>query len=464
MSDRSERNIPVAAIAPKKKRGLIKRILPRSLLGRSLLILVLPILLIQLITAYVFFDRHWSKMTARLAYAAAGEIAIVARSIEENMPRSEVDKITDYISQHLGVLISYEDGASLDDIIVHEEKHQMWEYFVARSLMHELRQQINRPTLISADFEEKWVRIYIGLQNGLLSVTLPQRRLFSSSGYIFLIWMFSVSFLLLVIAILFMRNQIRPIRRLAIAADWFGRGRDAVNFKLEGAREVRQAGQAFLDMQRRIKRQIEQRVFMLAGVSHDLRTPLTRMKLQLEVMEDSQDVQDMKADIKEMERMIDGYLDFVRGDGDEQTVALSMKEALSQVTDRVQREFSNVDIRLEMQGDAILRARPLSLQRAISNVVRNAAKYADQVVVSMEEGDNDRLFIAVDDNGPGIKAEEYDQVFRPFYRVDPSRNKDTGGVGLGLSIAMDIVHSHGGHIWLEESRLGGLRVMIRLPL
>ena len=403
-------------------------------------------------------------MTARLAYAVAGEIAVVSRAIEEGISAESIDRVSGYFSQNLGLLVGFEKGARLDEVILDEEKHHLWEYFVARSLAHELRNQMNKPTTITADFEEKWVKIYIELNNGLLSVTLPQRRLFSSSGYIFLIWMFSVSFLLLVIAILFMRNQIRPIRRLAVAADWFGRGRDAANFKLEGAREVRQAGQAFLDMQRRIKRQIEQRVFMLAGVSHDLRTPITRMKLQLEMMDYDPDAQAMKADIQEMERMIEGYLDFVRGDGDEQSIMISVRESLMQVVHRVKKEFTNVDISCQIRGDLSLRARPLSLQRAITNVVRNAAKYADKVSICAEEGENERLFIAIDDNGPGMDEKEYEQVFRPFYRVDASRNLDTGGVGLGLSIAMDIIHSHGGHIWLEKSPMDGLRVIIRLPL
>lgn len=447
-----------------KKRGLIKRILPRTLLGRSLLILVIPILLIQVITAYVFFDRHWSKMTSRLAYAVAGEVAVISRSIEDGLSPDEVRKIAEYSSQNLGLLTSFETGAGLEDVKTPRHKHHVWEYFVARSLANELRDQVGKPTIISADFDEKWVRIYVALESGLLSVTLPQRRLFSSSGYIFLIWMFSVSFLLLVIAILFMRNQIRPIRRLAVAAEWFGRGRDAANFKLEGAYEVRQAGQAFLDMQRRIKRQIEQRALMLAGVSHDLRTPITRLKLQLEMMDDNPDALAMKSDLQEMERMIEGYLDFVRGEGDEQSVVVGVESMLLQLIQRIQKEFNSLDITLNIENGLSIRARALSLQRAITNVVRNAAKYAERVEVHAYLGENNRLFIAVDDNGPGMSPDEYDQVFRPFYRVDSSRNLDTGGVGLGLSIAMDVVHSHGGHIWLEQSPLGGLRVMIRLPL
>lgn len=447
-----------------KVRVGIKRLLPRSLLGRSLLILVLPILLIQLITAYVFFDRHWSKMTSRLAYAVAGEITIVARAIEDGATPDRMQRIVGYAAQNLGLLIGFEPGRKLNTIPIEADKHQVWEYFVARSLAKELRDQLPLPTLISADFEEKWVRIYVEMPEGLLSVTLPQGRLFSSSGYIFLIWMFSVSFLLLIIAILFMRNQIRPIRRLAVAAEWFGRGRDATNFKVEGAHEVRQAGQAFLDMQRRIKRQIEQRIFMLAGVSHDLRTPLTRMKLQLEMMEESPDVKAMKTDIQEMERMIEGYLDFVRGDGDEPTVALSVKAMLDQILSRVKKEFPACQLELKAQEDLVIKGRPLALQRAVMNVVRNAAKYAAIVYLQVEKGENDRVFITVDDNGPGIDSSEYEQVFRPFYRLDSSRNLDTGGVGLGLSIAMDIVHSHGGHIWLETSSMGGLRVVIRLPL
>lgn len=446
-----------------KKRGLIKRMLPRTLLARSLLILVIPILLIQVISAFVFFDRHWSKMTSRLAYAVAGEVAVIARAIEEEGSPETIRKVTGYVAQNLGLLVSFEPNAALDKSGM-KPQHQVWENYVSRTLYHELRQQINRPTLITADFEEKWVEIYMQLENGILTVALPQRRLFSSSGYIFLIWMFSVSFLLLVIAILFMRNQIRPIRRLAVAAEWFGRGRDAANFKLEGAFEVRQAGQAFIDMQRRIKRQIEQRASMLAGVSHDLRTPLTRMKLQLEMMEDHPDAAAMKGDIAEMERMIEGYLDFVRGEGNEQATTVSVDDLLQQIAEQVQKEFKNVMI--EVQAESIaMRLRIMAMQRAITNLVRNAARYGDHITMKAFVGENERMFISIEDNGPGLDEAEFEEVFKPFYRVDNSRNLDTGGVGLGLSIAMDIVHAHGGHIWLEKSReSGGLQVNIRLPL
>lgn len=438
----------------------IKRFLPRTLFARSLLILITPIILIQVFTTYMFFERHWNKITSRLAYAVSGEIAILADALEYDDNAADVTRVIQYSKKYLSLDVNFDRGAELD-LTQTNESEALWESLFAKRLKRELSAQLERPFVIDIAYHEKWVSVLVQLDNGVLSVTLPQGRLFSSSGYIFLLWVFGSSILLLAIAVLFMRNQIRPIRKLAAAAKRLGKGRDVPAFKPEGAREVRDAAQAFMDMHRRIKRQVSQRTAMLAGVSHDLRTPLTRLKLQLAMM-DGKDVKHMKSDIAEMEAMIDGYLDFVRGEGGEQTRITDLNALFEKIAKTAQRD--GVNIHLNVRGRMMAMIRPLGLERCISNLISNARKYAHTVWIEAHINDERKLVIMIDDDGPGIPEDQYQEVFKPFYRMDKSRNSQTGGVGLGLPIAMDVVHSHGGKIWLEKSQRGGLRVMIRMPV
>lgn len=279
----------------------------------------------------------------------------------------------------------------------------------------------------------------------------------------FLLWMILSSIILLGIAVLFMRNQIRPIRRLAIAAERIGKGRDLpASFKPEGAREVRQASKAFIDMHDRIKRQIAQRTAMLAGVSHDLRTPLTRLKLQAAMMGNTPDTEAMRNDIGDMERMLNAYLDFVRGEGGEGSSRVDLKYMLDRIVQLTRR--SGTVIEFEAEGDLSIPLRALAFERCLNNIIGNAKKYARSIWVRAERMNAETIVITVDDNGPGIPEDQMEDVFRPFVRVDKSRNAATGGIGLGLSIAQDIVHSHGGEISLAKSPHGGLRVVISLPV
>lgn len=438
----------------------LKKILPRTLFGRSLLILVIPVLLIQLITTFVFFDRHWNKMTDRLAFAVAGEIAIIADQIEQGAGEEAIRQMSGYAAQSLHLLISYEkDGEWQPEKTETKGRTSSLEKVLAEAIEF----QVRRPFRIEVDLQEKWIAIAIALDNGVLYVSSPQRRLFSSSGYIFLLWMIGASLILLAIAILFMRNQIRPIRRLAIAAERFGKGQGVpTGFKPEGAKEVRQAAQAFLDMHERIRRQMEQRTTMLAGISHDLRTPLTRMKLQTAMMGDSPDVDALKTDIQDMERMIAAYLDFVRGEGEEQNEYCDLHEILQRVVMNAKRQ--EIEIEFDVKGDLSLSVRPVAFERCLNNIISNAKKYANSRVWIAARRLHEIIEITVDDDGKGVPEEKMNDVFRPFYRVEASRNPLTGGVGLGLPIAQDIVHSHGGKIWLEKSNRGGLRVVIHLPV
>lgn len=439
----------------------LKKVLPRTLFGRSLLILVIPVLLIQIITTFVFFDRHWNKMTDRLAFAVAGEIAIIADQIEQGVSEDAIKKMSGYAAQSLHLLVSYEqDGVWKEQETKEAGRHSS---SLEKVLAKAIEFQVRRPFRIEVDLQEKWIAIAIALDNGVLYVSSPQRRLFSSSGYIFLLWMIGASLVLLAIAILFMRNQIRPIRRLAVAAERFGKGQGVpAGFKPEGAREVRQAAQAFLDMHDRIRRQMEQRTTMLAGISHDLRTPLTRMKLQTAMMGDSPDVDALKTDILDMERMIAAYLDFVRGEGEEQNEYSDLAEILRRVVMNAKRQ--EIDTELDVKGDLSLSVRPVAFERCLNNIISNAKKYANSRVWIAARRLHEIIEITVDDDGKGVPEEKMGEVFKPFYRVESSRNPMTGGVGLGLPIAQDIVHSHGGEIWLEKSNRGGLRVVIHLPI
>ncbi|MBX2834665.1 MAG: HAMP domain-containing protein [Micavibrio sp.] len=443
-------------------RDVIKKLLPRTLLGRSLLILIVPVILIQIMTTYIFFDRHWSKMTMRLSYAVAGEIAVIVDMFEQSETKDEYDVYINSMGKHLELRTTFrEDMQRLPDV-GRTHISEVWENIVAQTLERELNAMIRHAFVMDFDFSQKAINVFVKVDGGVLEFYLPQRRLFSSSGYIFLLWVFAVSLLLLTISIVFMRNQVRPIRRLAVAAERFGKGRDMHSFKASGAREVRQASEAFIDMQRRIKRQVQQRTDMLAGISHDLRTPLTRLKLEIEMLSSEYDISPMKSDVAQMERMIAGYLEFVRGEGDEAVSSVSLLDTLEVLAEGAERQ--GVEVVRDFGSVQRVYVRPVAFERAIGNIISNGVKYANSKVWITTYQNNNKGYILIEDDGPGIAPELHDEVFKPFKRVDNSRNTETGGVGLGLSIAMDVIQSHGGMIEMADSAYGGLKVAVRLPL
>jgi two-component system osmolarity sensor histidine kinase EnvZ len=320
---------------------------------------------------------------------------------------------------------------------------------------------VSRPYQVDSQSRERDVIIDVQLSNGVLHVVTTRKRLFSSTAYVFVIWMVGTSLILFGLATIFMRNQVKPIRRLAVAADNFGKGRDVSVFKPEGATEVRQAAAAFLAMRERIIRQINQRTDMLSGVSHDLRTPLTRMKLQLELLSDAEGAQDLKADIADMERMLEGYLAFARGEGAEEPKPTDLAALLEEATAQARRKGGVIDLHTE--GTLTVPVRPNAFKRCLTNLIDNAIQYGDHVSVRAGHR-GDAIEITVDDDGPGIPEDKRDEVFKPFYRLDGSRNPGTGGVGLGLTIARDVLRGHGGDIHLSASPNGGLRARLRVPL
>jgi two-component system osmolarity sensor histidine kinase EnvZ len=435
--------------------GLIKRILPQTLFGRSLLIIVTPVILLQVVATWIFYDRHWDTMTNRLAYAVGGEIGMVIEQLERDVTMADRTETLSMAARTMDLIITFEPDAILPP------QRQTLSSLLERTLGMALDERVRKPFLIDTRVASNWIEIRVQMADGVLSVMSPERRLFSSTTYIFLLWMVGAAMVLFAIAIIFMRNQIRPIRRLAAAADAFGKGRDVTRFKLEGATEVRQAAAAFLVMRERIQRQISQRTEMLAGVSHDLRTPLTRMKIQLELFTDCADVEDLKADVIDMEQMIEGYLAFARGEGAEAPVPTDLNRLINEAVSSARRDGAIVDLHLE--GELSLPLRPNSVKRCLANLIGNARRYADHVWVQAGRRD-DAIEITVDDDGPGIPASSHEDVFRPFFRLEGSRNRSTGGVGLGLTIARDVIRSHGGDITLSDSPRGGLRAVVRLPV
>ncbi len=434
---------------------LIKRFLPKSLLGRSLLIIVTPLVLLQIVSAIIFFGAHWDKVTLRLAKTVAGDTATVV-TLMRRFPGPENREWIFYLAaQHMEFNAAFEEGRILPN------KQPVPDGVLEVMLIESIKSFVNKPFLIDTTSLERDVQIEIQLADGVLKILTTRKRLFSSTTYVFVIWMVGTSLILFAVAMIFMRNQVKPIRRLAMAADDFGKGRTAEPFKLEGATEVRQAATAFLAMRDRIRRQIAQRTDMLSGVSHDLRTPLTRMKLQLEMLKPSDDTEALKEDIGEMERMLEGYLAFARGEGGEKPEMTDLSALLHDVAAQARRHDARIDLHTEGRLDVTIR--PNGFRRCITNLVENAMRYAEHI--SIRAGvRGDAIEIVIDDDGPGIPKDQRNEVFRPFYRLETSRNQGTGGVGLGLSIARDAIQGHGGEIRLDASPMGGLRVWIRLPL
>jgi len=437
---------------------MVKHLFPRSLFARSLIILITPVVLIQMVTTFVFFDNHWSKMTARLSYAIAGEVALITDTLESNASEIHKKNTLQWANTHLHLNATFADDKTINETTETLNISRLWEYAIAKKLRKELRKSLQKPFTLIVDTRDKQVQVDVQLDTGMLRVRFPGRRLFSSSGYIVILWMLGTSLLLLMVAIIFMRNQIRPIRKLAIAAERFGKGGEVATFKPTGAREVRRASKAFLDMNTRIRRQIEQRTTMLAGVSHDLRTPLTRLKLQIELLKQNDDTAAMKSDIKDMERMIDGYLDFARGADGEQSSFTN----LSILIQKTITPSEDIEIKTNIEDDIYLMLKPIAMERCLNNLINNAKQYGSKINIVLEKIE-DTITITIEDNGPGVPPNQYAEVFKPFYRTDKSRHAEHGHVGLGLSIAQDIIHTHGGEITLDKSELGGLKLKIELP-
>jgi two-component system, OmpR family, osmolarity sensor histidine kinase EnvZ len=432
----------------------LKRFLPRTLLGRTTLIIVTPVVLAQLVATWIFYERHWDTVTRRLAFAVAGDIAMIVELLDKAATLEDEKDVLTLAARTTDLMMTVEPGADLPQPIPPPRGR------LAEAIAKAMRERVGLPFSVNTQMED-WYEIRVDLPLGVLSVLSPEKRLFSPTTYIFILWMVGSALVLFAIAMIFMRNQIRPIRRLAAAADAFGKGRDAPNFKPEGAAEVRQAALAFLAMRERIQRQIGQRTEMLAGVSHDLRTPLTRMKLALDMLEPSPEVEELGADVAEMEVMIEAYLAFARGEGEEAVSPVDLDRVLREAAAAVRRQGALIDY--DGPGALTLPLRPNAVRRCFVNLLVNAHRHADAVRIGIDAQPH-FVDVTVDDDGPGIPPHLREDAFRPFQRLDPARESEGGGSsGLGLTIARDVARSHGGDITLEDSPHGGLRVRVRLP-
>lgn len=431
----------------------IKNLLPATLFGRALLILVLPVVLVQLFAIYMFYERHWDSIVRNMSSTLAGEVMLLVHEFEKQPPDKRVKRVT-ALGEMLGIGVFYD--RSQERVFVSGKGAEEYPEFYDL-----LSSQIAQPFMVRRVPPEGDIEISVLMDKGTLVFHMTKKRLVSSTTYIFLLWMVGSALILLIISILFLRNQIRPIRQLAEAAKRFGMGQDMPGFSPRGATEVRQAGRAFVTMRDRIQRQVSTRTEMLAGISHDLRTPLTRLRLQLAMLGlDESRRAELESDLEAMEHMIQEYLDFARGEGREQTEKVALAPLLNDIVDDYQRHDQPVT--LKQAEDGIAEIRPKAMRRALQNVIDNAVRYGQKAEITVE-ADKKHWLIMISDQGPGIPESEYETVFRPFTRLDPSRNIRTGGAGLGLSIARDAVQAHGGTIELENRPHGGLSVIITLP-
>ncbi len=438
----------------KAARALSAR-MPKGLYARSLMIIVLPMVILQSVVAFVFMERHWETVTRRLSSAVTGDIAAVIDIIETYPQDPDYATISDIARARFDLGISMLPPGPLPPT-----GPKPFFSLLDRTMSTEITAQIGKPFWIDTVGRSSLFEIRILLDQGVLRVFARRSRAYASNSHIFLVWMVGTSLVLLTVAILFLRNQIRPILQLAEAAEGFGKGRDSPDFRPRGAVEVRRASHAFIEMKTRIERQIEQRTAMLAGVSHDLRTVLTRFRLQLELIEQTADVEELKRDVDEMSAMLDAYLAFARGDAGEATELIDLPSLLAEIAEETQR--GGTEITLYFSGEPSAQVRPGGLKRCLTNLVSNAARFGERVAIAGHH-DQDWLTFTVDDDGPGLDEADFEVVFRPFFRLDHARNQDTGGSGLGLAIARDLARGHGGDIVLDRSPLGGLRAIVRIP-
>ncbi|MBW8814861.1 MAG: two-component sensor histidine kinase [Caulobacterales bacterium] len=440
----------------------LKRRLPSTLFGRSLLIIILPVALMQIAVTYVFFDAHWQTVTSRLSEGLAGDIAWAVESYNDDPTPDSFARLSQRAEDSMSLSIALQPGRKLP--ASRRDAPALVEPFFApidRSLQRALNERLDAPFWFDTTRYPAYVDIRVAVKGGVMRVLAPRDRAFATQGHIFVLWMTVATVLLTAVAVLFIRNQVRAIERLANAAEAFGRGADVPAFKPHGAKEVRAAATAFLDMRGRIQRHIEQRTALLASVSHDLRTPLTRLKLTLALAEPNSRTVEMKRDLSEMEHMIDEYLAFARGEGGEASEPVRVRPLIEAVCEGAVRLGAQVKVSADPNLTATVR--PNALRRAISNLVMNAAAHGERVEVAARRLPSGGLEIAVDDDGPGIAAEHYEEAFKAFARLDESRNQNSKGVGLGLAIARDVARGHGGDIVLSRSPLGGLRAVVRLP-
>ena len=429
---------------------IFKKILPKQLFYRALLIVALPILILQLTISIVFFDSLWIKTNKGMTRALLGEIKTYIDSYSKNLNDSlEIDKL---FEENLNFDVKYIELKKLP-----KKNTERWFSPIDRTLRRELKSRFSNYWFDTTSYKDL-IDIKIAYKKGYFQFYIPRERVTNSSARMFALWITLPAFLLITIAILFLKNQTRPIIKLAKASERFGKGEEIEEFVPSGALEIRQAGYEFEKMRKRILRHLNQRSEMLSGISHDLRTPLTRIKLQLTFIKDKEISKKLSEDVKEMEKMLDEYLQFARSQFSEKTTKINLNKLIESVSSK----YENSKIKLELSENVEINGRINLLQRCLENLINNSIKYANNTYLKLNKSSNHSIVI-VEDDGPGIPVNEYENVFKPFYKIDKSRGDSKSSVGLGLSIANDIIKSHGGNIKLDKSNFGGLQVKIFLP-
>ena len=427
-----------------------KDILPKGLYSRSLLIIIVPVVVLQGILTFVFLDRHWQLVTRKLSSAVASEIA----TFVDVAPSLGLNKVVELSKKFYDAEVNYIPNQKLINNLPKPIN------LVENTLSKELSKIMTDNFWVDAHTYEKRVIVQIEKEGGIYEFTIPRRNVYATNSHIFLVWMVISSLLLVSVAVIFMRQQIKPIEKLSKAAQQFGLGKKMENFKPSGATEVRRAAEAYLKMQERIERFIEQRTLMLAGVSHDLRTPLTRLKLQLEMLSDDKTNIELLSDVNEMQKMLENYLDFAEDVTREKAIKTDLKQMIKEIINSESIENKVIEFNVKNDKPIFFECRAIAMKRCITNLLNNACSYGDDIRVALEKK-KDVIDISIEDNGPGIDKTDYDKAIKPFIRLDSSRNQNIPGSGLGLSISQDITSNHGGKLIMSRSNLGGLKVQLK---
>ena len=431
----------------------LKKIFPSGLYTRSLIIIIAPIVILQAILTFVFLERHWQLVTKKLSSSVVSEIGMMMDMQKNN----DLIEISSNAKKFYDINLRLLTNQRIDS------DFRLPANLVEKTLSQELQKNLDNKYSIEDIPEEKKVIINIEVENGILEFVIPRRNVYATNSHIFLVWMVISSILILSIAILFLRQQIKPIEKLAKAAESFGIGRKIKNFKPTGATEVRKAADAYIKMQERIEKFLEQRTLMLAGVSHDLRTPLTRIKLQLEMYSNQKGNTELLKDVNEMQYMLETYLDFSQTVSSEEDTEVDLKELIDNIISTSNEKSKIISLKPTNLKNIKYICKKIALKRCVINLINNAKAFGDEVLITLNES-NKEITITIEDNGPGIPKKDYEKALRPFQRLDSSRNQNIAGSGLGLSISQEIMNSIGGNIKLSKSKLGGLKVMIALPL
>lgn len=434
----------------------IAKYLPKKLYSRTLIIIITPMIVLQSIISYIFIERHWQTVNEHLASAVANDISAIIDIIDKFPGDKTYEKIANIAAERMQLHIDLLPLAPLP-MAGPKPFFSNLDYF----LNQKIRDKIHQAFWIDTVGNSNLIEIRITLKHNILRIFANRTQAYSSNNFIFLLWMAGISILLLTIAIYFLRLQIRPIQQLALVAEKFGRGEHLRGYYPKGAQEVRRAGIAFLRMRQRVERQMEQKSMMLSGVSHDLRTILTRFRLELSLLNSQIDVKNLEQDVIDMTHMIDAYLAFARGEDNEQIMQFDLAKLCLKIQKEANRH--NCNFISNITCNPIIQVRPRDFTRLITNLTNNAFRYANKVTLTARNTDN-RLIIYIDDNGPGIASNMYNQVFKPFFRLDKARSQNIAGTGLGLSIALNVAREHGGNLSLAKSPMGGLRAIIYMPL